>query len=102
LSYKLAAPNKAFEYAQAGLPFLFTDLPEVDLLLGPAFADWHVREPVRDLTKVVKTLTASTVDEARINVTQLQSPSWDEEAAAMIVVYSALVNQRPAASQQAW
>jgi glycosyltransferase involved in cell wall biosynthesis len=100
LSYKLAAPNKAFEYAQAGLPFLFTDLPEIDLLLGPAFADWHVREPALDLVKTVRTLTRSTVMEARINMAQLQIPSWGDEAAAMIAVYSALVGQRPAASHQ--
>jgi glycosyltransferase involved in cell wall biosynthesis len=95
LSYKLAAPNKAFEYAQAGLPFFFTDLPEIDLLLGPAFADWHVRDPDRDLTQAVRALTPGAIEEARASMAQLQIPSWDEEAAVMIAVYSALVRRRP-------
>ncbi len=45
LSYKLSLPNKAFEYITAGIPFFFTDLPEVKRLLGPSFDRWHVAEP---------------------------------------------------------
>ena len=90
LSYKLSLPNKAFEYAQAGLPFFFTDLPEIDRLLGPAFVNWRLDDPSRDLTAAIMTLTASTIEEARANMARLRIPSWDEEAATMIAVYSAL------------
>jgi glycosyltransferase involved in cell wall biosynthesis len=100
LSYKFTLPNKAFEYAQAGLPFFFTDMPEIDRILGPRFSDWRVDDPARDLTEAVRTLTTSAVEEARIKMAQLQIPSWDGEAAAMIAVYSALVGQCPAVSHQ--
>lgn len=90
LSYKLTLPNKAFEYAQAGLPFFFTDMPEIDHLLGPAFADWHVDDPARNLTAAIRALTVDAIEEARANMARLQIPSWDEEAAAMIAAYSAL------------
>jgi glycosyltransferase involved in cell wall biosynthesis len=91
LSYKLSLPNKAFEYAQAGLPFFFTDLPEIDRLLGPAFVSWRVGDPSQDLTAAITALTANAIEEARANMARLRIPSWDEEAAAMIAVYSALV-----------
>jgi hypothetical protein len=93
LSYKLALPNKAFEYAQAGLPFFFTDLPEIDRLLGPAFASWRVDDPSRDLTGAVTALTANAIEEARANMATVRIPSWDEEAAAMIAVCSALIRE---------
>ena len=95
LSYKLTLPNKAFEYAQAGMPFFFTDMPEIDRLLGPAFAGWHVDDPARNLAAAIRALTANAIEEARANMAKLRIPSWDEEAAAMIGVYSALVSLVP-------
>ena len=99
LSYKLTLPNKAFEYAQAGLPFFFTDMPEVDRLLGPAFASWRVEDPARDLAGAIMALTADGVAEARERMAGLRIPSWDEEAVAMIKVYSDLV--RPVSADRA-
>jgi hypothetical protein len=84
-------PNKAFEYAQAGLPFFFTDLPEIDRLLGPAFVSWRVGDPSHDLTAAITALTTNAIEEARADMARLRIPSWDEEAAAMVAVYSALV-----------
>jgi glycosyltransferase involved in cell wall biosynthesis len=92
LSHKLSLPNKAFEYTQAGLPFLFTDLPEVSRLLGPASIDWRVDDPARNLMAVIAALTSDAIDEARANMARLRIPSWDEEAAPMIAAYSALVD----------
>lgn len=92
LSRKLSLPNKAFEYAQAGLPFLFTDLPEIARLLGPAFARWRVDDPASDLVAAITALTADALEEARTNMAKVQIPSWDEEAAAMVAVYSTLVS----------
>jgi glycosyltransferase involved in cell wall biosynthesis len=92
LSHSLSLPNKAFEYAQAGLPFLFTDLPEIDRLLGPAFKGWHVDDPARNLAEAITALSANDIEEARANMARLRIPSWDEEVAAMVAVYSALVS----------
>lgn len=92
LSHELSLPNKAFEYAQAGLPFFFTDMREIDRLLGPAFADWHVDDPARNLTEAIAELTANALEEARTNMARLRIPSWDEEATAIVAVYSALVS----------
>jgi glycosyltransferase involved in cell wall biosynthesis len=92
LSYKLSLPNKAFEYVQAGLPFFFTDLPEIDRLLGPAFGSWRVVDPSQDFTAAITTLTTKAIEEARATMAGLRVPSWDEEAAPLIAVYSALVS----------
>ena len=91
LSYRLSLPNKVFEYVQAGLPFLFTDLPEVHRLLGPAFIGWCVDDPARNLTAAITALTSDAIEEARANMARLRIPSWDEEAAPMMTTYSALV-----------
>jgi glycosyltransferase involved in cell wall biosynthesis len=91
LSLKLSLPNKAFEYAQAGLPFFFTDLPEIDRLLGPAFRDWHVDDKAQNLVERVTALTAGAIEEARANMVKLQIPSWDKEAVPMIATYSGLL-----------
>ena len=90
LSHKLSLPNKAFEYVQAGLPFLFTDLPEIARLLGPAFERWRIDDPASNLVEVIAALTADAIEEARTNMAKVQIPSWDEEAEAMMDVYSAL------------
>jgi glycosyltransferase involved in cell wall biosynthesis len=92
LSYKLSLPNKALEYVQAGVPFFFTDLPEVSSLLGPAFGRWRIKDPARDLTEAVTTLTASTIDAARAELAMLRLPIWDEEAEVMIATYAGLIS----------
>lgn len=92
LSQRFSLPNKAFEYTQAALPFFFTDLPEIDRLLGPAFAGWHVDNPTQNLAEAITALTTNAIEEARAKMAQLRIPSWDEEAAAMIATYSALVS----------
>ena len=99
LSHKLSLPNKAFEYTQAGLPFLFTDLPEVGQLLGPASIGWRVDDPARNLMAAIAALTSDAIEEARANMARLRIPSWDEEAAPMITTYSALVG--PVSSDRA-
>jgi glycosyltransferase involved in cell wall biosynthesis len=93
LSYRLSLPNKAFEYAQAGLPFLFTDLPEINRLLGSDLAEWRVDDSARDLAAAITALTADAIERARADIARLRIPSWDEEAAAMITVYSGLVGK---------
>ena len=92
LSHELSLSNKAFEYAQAGLPFFFTGMPEIDRLLGPAFVDWRVDDPTQDLTEAITALTANAIEEARADMARLRIPSWDEEAAPMVAVYSTLVS----------
>jgi glycosyltransferase involved in cell wall biosynthesis len=92
LSQKLSLPNKAFEYAQSGLPFFFTNLPEVNSLLGPTFADWQVDDPARHLVASITALTASAIENARAGMARLQIPTWNEEAAAMVAEYSKLLS----------
>ena len=92
LSYRLSLPNKAFEYIQAGLPFLFTDLPEISRLLGPNLTEWRVDDSARNLAEAITALTAGAIERARADIARLRIPSWDEEAAAMIAVYSTLVS----------
>jgi hypothetical protein len=75
-----------------GLPFLFTDLPEVTRLLGPAFARWRVTDPTNNLVAAITALTAGAIEDGRANMAGIQIPSWDEEAVSMMAVYSTLMS----------
>jgi glycosyltransferase involved in cell wall biosynthesis len=92
LSYKMSLPNKAFEYIKGGAPFFFTDLPEIDRLLGPTFAGWRISDPDRDLTREIANLAASTVEGAKAELAALHVPTWDQEATAMIAAYVRLIS----------
>jgi glycosyltransferase involved in cell wall biosynthesis len=92
LSHKLCLPNKALEYARAGTPFLFTDLPEVSHFLGPAFDNWRIMDPACDLPKAITALTARAIEEARVDMAALRFPTWDEEAEVMIATYSGIMS----------
>ena len=91
LSYKLSLPNKAFEYIKAGIPFFFTDLPEVNRLLGSSFDEWRIGEPARDLRGAVSRLTVTAVAEAKASLAAFCLPPWDEEAKAMVDAYASLI-----------
>jgi glycosyltransferase involved in cell wall biosynthesis len=91
LSYKLSLPNKAFEYAMAGVPFFYTDLPEVTNLLGPTFSRWCIDDEAKGLSAAIAQLTDGQLLDARRGLTELMLPSWEEESAAMMVRYHALI-----------
>jgi glycosyltransferase involved in cell wall biosynthesis len=92
LSYKLSLPNKALEYAKAGVPFFFTDLPEIGRLLGPTFDSWRIDGPARNLAAAITALTASAIETASADMAALRLPIWDEEAEAMIATYFGLIS----------
>jgi glycosyltransferase involved in cell wall biosynthesis len=94
LSYKLSLPNKALEYIKAGIPFFFTDLPEVDLLLGPPFRHWRIEDPVRNLAQAIATLPSSVLEQAKMDMAALQMPTWDDESRSMMTTYARLVAPR--------
>jgi hypothetical protein len=93
LSYKFSLSNKALEYITSGLPFFFTDLPEVTRLLGPAFDSWQITDPAQDLAASVASLTAAEVEDAKARMAKLDLPSWDDEAEGMIAAYLRLLDR---------
>ena len=94
LSYKLSLPNKAMEYISAGLPFFFSDLPEVSALLGPLHDPWMVPEPKGGLVAAIEAVTAEQIAEARASISGMRLPSWEAEAAEMIGVYDSILGSR--------
>jgi glycosyltransferase involved in cell wall biosynthesis len=98
LSYKFALGNKHLEYMMAGVPFFYTDMPEVSRILGPTFRNWLIDNPERDLSEAIKALTATTIEDAKNELALLELPSWDEESGSMIAMYSDLMGQRGAGS----
>ncbi len=90
LSLQLALPNKAFEYAAVGVPFFYTDLVEVDNLLGPGFQFWRLPDPARDLVSALCELNDDHLVEARRLLSGLNIPSWEHESQAMLAAYAQL------------
>jgi glycosyltransferase involved in cell wall biosynthesis len=90
LSYRLSLPNKALEYIKAGIPFFFTDLPEVSRLLGHSFSNWRVEDPVRSLAQAIATLSSSVLEQAKREMAEFRIPDWDDEARSMIATYTQL------------
>jgi glycosyltransferase involved in cell wall biosynthesis len=93
LSYRLSLPNKALEYTVAGVPFFFTDLPEITRLLGPGFRSWMIVDPARDLEEAVAGLSADAIEQATAELGSVRLPTWDEESEAMMVTYLDLVGR---------
>jgi glycosyltransferase involved in cell wall biosynthesis len=91
LSYRLSLPNKALEYVKAGIPFFFTDLPEVSRLLGPSFSHWRIEDPDRFLTQEIATLSSNVLEQAKREMTALRIPNWDDEASSMMATYTQLM-----------
>ncbi|TFB55267.1 glycosyltransferase [Cryobacterium sp. Sr3] len=93
-SYELSLPNKALEYAMSGLPFFFTDLPEIGNLLGSGMYGWKLADPSRDLVPAIHALTAPRIAEAKVSLRGLLLPTWDEESAVMVGKYAELIESR--------
>lgn len=87
LSRRLSLPNKAFEYATAGVPFFFTDLPEVERLLGPGFASWKVADPATELRSALTGLTDDMIAAGAAALRAMDLPTWESEADTMIDAY---------------
>jgi glycosyltransferase involved in cell wall biosynthesis len=87
LSYELSLPNKAFAYARAGVPFFFTNAPEVTRLMGPEFKNWMVDNSAMNLAKAIADLSSDAIEEAKVQLTSLRLPTWDEEVVPMIATY---------------
>ncbi|WP_314146310.1 glycosyltransferase [uncultured Leifsonia sp.] len=97
LSYELSLPNKAFEYALAGRPFLYTPLPEIVALVGDELPGWAIADPAGELTGAVDRLDSSAVDAGQHRLTGRRWPTWDGEAERMIDAYREVLGSREGA-----
>ncbi len=98
LNHCLALPNKIFEYIQAGIPILLTDLPEMqrvvfDYGVGEVFPDGDDQIIAEKLDKLLsddeqikhKYQTAARVAAGKLN--------WDVEKKRLLGIYMSLLNK---------
>lgn len=91
LSDQLSLPNKALEYFYGGIPFFYSDLPEVDKLLASVDTSvWRLPNPETELLARIKSLTTADIELARSQIATAVAPSWDEEATKMVGEYRKL------------
>lgn len=96
LSYALALPNKAIEYSMAKVPFLYTDLIEVDALLCGLLSDWKIEPSARALGDALDRLDDTRISTARRKLAGIELPSWDQEGQRMISEYQRVLSGRVA------
>lgn len=94
LSYALSLPNKAIEYSMAKVPFLYTDLIEVDALLNGDFSDWRIEPSARALGEALDRLDDSRIFAGRSRLAKIDLPSWDQECQRMISEYQRVLKGR--------
>jgi len=96
LNHRFSLPNKLFEYIQAGLPVLVTDLPEMRRIVkrydvGDLFPD-------RDATSLAHKLDEILHDPALYrryrdaSITAATELSWTSEKGRLIAIYRRLLN----------
>jgi len=90
LSYKLALPNKAIEYASAGLPFIHNDLPSARRLLADGLTSFLVTDVRGELSGVLDGLSDSAITAGRTEIRGVRLPAWDSESGKMLDVYRTL------------
>jgi glycosyltransferase involved in cell wall biosynthesis len=95
LSYALALPNKAIEYSRAGVPFFYSDLIEVDVLLKEGFNDWKIDPTTGGLGEALNRLDDSRIATSRKRLAQINLPSWEEDSECMIAEYRRVLAWRP-------
>ncbi len=91
LSYALSLPNKALEYSMAGIPFFYTDLVEVDRLLGGESSMWKVTPTVESLVEAMASVDSHAVEAGQRMISQTVLPRWDAESARMLDEYRRLL-----------
>ncbi|WP_136055503.1 glycosyltransferase [Microbacterium sp. K24] len=87
LSYALSLPNKALEYSMAGIPFFYTDLVEVDHLLGSEGGDWKIEGSSDALVGAMASMDDDRLAEGRAAIEHVDLPTWPVESARMIDEY---------------
>jgi hypothetical protein len=94
LSYALSLPNKAIEYTMAGLPFIYSDLVEVDQLLEESLTDWKVKDVPKALSAALDSISPRTMDEFRARLKQVELPVWERESGRMLTKYDQVLRIR--------
>ncbi|MHA6967264.1 glycosyltransferase [Glutamicibacter bergerei] len=87
LSYELSLPNKAMEYSRAGIPFVYTDLIEVDRLVDGTLDRWKINMTRESLVSMIESIDDKRIDEATASLARVKLPEWIQEAEKMVAEY---------------
>jgi len=91
LSYRYCLPNKLFEYIQAGLPVLVSDLPELSAFVQQNQCGWQVACKSEALKAFVLNLDKGKLAEVKSRIAQVADQnSWSLEKRVVERVYTEL------------
>jgi len=96
LSYRYCLPNKLFEYIQAGLPVLVSDLPELSAFVVDNGCGWQVACEPEAIKSFALQLDKRKHAEAKQRIPQVaEQNSWKLEQRVVEQVYEALTQEIP-------
>lgn len=95
LSYRFCLPNKLFEYWQAGLPVLASNLPDQGLLVSRYEAGWLVATKKDQIAARLMSITGAELSAVRSGVDRVKHDlTWQGEAKVLLSVYKSLLGLR--------
>lgn len=97
LSYRLSLPNKLFEYIQAGLPVIGSNLPEIaSVILEHEIGEVINPENIPDITRAISRLLDDPFryHEIHSNVQRAaQLYNWENESKKLLQAYSSIAQE---------
>jgi len=94
LSYRLSLPNKLFEYIQAGLPVIGSNLPEIARVIHEhEIGEVITPENIPDITRAISRLIDDPLHyhEIQLNVQRAaQIYNWENESKKLLQAYSSV------------
>ncbi len=88
LNHYYCSPNKFFEYTQAGLPIIVSDLFEMRRIVNKYKNGVNVPESVDSLVKTIKKLTIRDINNYLENIPEMKKVyNWSEQEKVLLNIY---------------
>lgn len=96
LNYKFSLPNKIFDYIQAGVPILASDLPEVKRIIetydiGYITPDHQVKNIAELMNKMLQEKEKRLTWQKNLKIAS-QELNWDQEKNKLLSIFKSIVN----------
>ena len=91
LNHLFCLPNKLFEYTHAGVPVVFSDLPEVDRVVTGYGCGWTVKDSTENLREKILEIDGEDLKRAKEGCQKVaEECNWEREREVMLGIYSGL------------
>jgi len=93
LSYYYCLPNKLFEYANAHIPVIASNFPDMSNLIKEHNLGWTTEPNAIAFNKVINKLDRNIINEKKKALSEITLESWEEEGKKYINLYKTLLKR---------